>query len=407
MEYLRIIEQIIKRPLTVDEKKQALVKLTNNITPELIQSIAIKLTTDPDDVQRDYRMRILTDDGVEHKYKADDKIDNDVSVNTILSIKSIQELMTTAIKDSSHAALPYRIRSNHYYTYIMLDSDNCHAINDARDNFKWLIQENNTVIQPGIINVTNELRNVVAMRMSYISLNHMSKQLAQDYEYSHRFGIGFDEFVSQAFITPYGNKFQFISSIKYLDGAYGTNITLSTYDYNRGWFRFREPITKLDTLTMNIYNLNTDLKISFPDSYEVFDATKQSGVTIYPRPQYDYISYSPGSYSSILGSYDNTIRIDQGAWMPINYNYIYFIRNNIHSTSVGEPVLFSDLNTGDPALDALYNGQTKKLTYVTFDHFTVDGEVGSIFPSGYYDFKITLLYKPRFICALELVCENS
>lgn len=382
-----------------------MIKLTNDITPELIQSIALKLTTD--DIQRDYRMRILTDDDVGSKYKADDKIDNDVSVNTILSIKSIKNLMTTAIKDSSHASLPYRIRSNHYYTYIMLDSDNCHAINDARDNFKWLIQENNTVIQPGVINVTNELRNIVAMRMSYISLNHMSKQLAQDYEYSHRFGIGFDEFVSQAFITPYGNKFQFISSIKYLDGAYGTNITLSTYDYNRGWFRFREPITKLDTLTMNIYNLNTDLKISLPDSYEVFNATKQSGVRVYPRPQYDYISYSSGSYSSILGSYANTVKIDQGAWMPINYNYIYFIRNNIHSTSVGEPVLFSDLNTGNSALDALYNGQTKTLTYVTFDHFTVDGEVGNIFPNGYYDFKITLLYKPRFICVLELVCENS
>ncbi len=283
------------------------------------------------------------------------------------------------------------IKPKQYYNYITLDSDSCYFINETRDKFNWVINEEKIILKPGIINLHSSFRNIIAARIGRITLNHMTVAFATSMVNRNRVSLGFEEFASQALITPDNNRFQFLAYLRESDRNYGTNITLSPFDCNRGWFRFREPFTTLSSLTLNMYNMITGTKISLPDSYVSFSAVKHSGNVV------------PTDAGEI---YEHTITITNGSYLPINYFYGADGKIDFVSAAVvGEQVVFSDINTGDPLLDALYNGLTKTITYVEDNEFIVNGEVGQIFPPGDYPMTITLLYKPRLLCTLELVSE--
>ena len=378
MSYINKIQSLLKRNLTDYEKRYVETKVSQRGSGEnILQLIAWEI-----------------DDNVPHPNERTGDRNSGVAVASIMSIDSPSELTTTTTKDSSHSAqnaLIARIKPKQYYNYLMLDSDNCHLINESRDRFTWLIQEEKVILQRGLINVHSGFRNIVAARLGRFTMNHMNIAFTDDAVARNRYGIGFDEFASQALITPDGNKFQFMVCMLESDNAYGTNITLSPFNNNRGWFRFREPFTTLSSLTLNMYNLNTNTRVSLPDSYVSFGAIKHSGNV--------YIT----SESEI---YNNTITMDNGGYLPINYNYVGGYKNTVYDALLGEQVLFSGIDTGDPVLDALYNGQIKSIKYIDVDEFIVIGESGTpIFPVGDYSMTITLLYKPRFICALELISE--
>ena len=75
---------------------------------------------------------------------------------------------------------------------------------------------------------------------------------------------------------------------------------------------------------------------------------------------------------------------------------------------VGEPVIFNDMNSGNPVLDAAYNGQTKIIRISGVSN-VAQIVVGSNppFPIGIFPFTIRFIYKPRFTGVLELVSEDD
>ena len=368
---LNNISSIVGRNLTHEETlyaKQKIIKAHSPISPSLLQLIAWEIDSNvmhPADM-KEYQLKVLAES------TTDDKNENMI-VSSALSLSTVPS------------------GPKQYYSYINLDSDNCYTINETRDKFTWLLNEEKIMQKTGIINLHAGFRNVVAARMGRFTINHMPVAFATTMIDRNRVGLGFDEFASQALITPDHNKFQFMMFMRETDRNYGTNITLSPFSCNRGWFRFREPFTTLSSLTLNLYNLFLNTKISLPDSYVSFSAVKHSGNTV-PTPDAEV--------------YYHTITITNGSYLPINYYYNALGEiDTVTAAVVGEQVLFSGISTGDPLLDALYNGMTKTITYIASNEFVVSGEVGQIFPTGDYPMTITLLYKPRFLGVLELVSE--
>ena len=350
-----------------------------------------------------------------NKYLNDFTNENDTAINasvsSLLLAKSQSELALPITTLYTQPNVIYNMKSRYYYTYLTLDSSNC-EFNETRDKFRWLLHEENPIYKHGTIDTHAKFRNIIAARLGNIHTTHMPTGFATDAVAGARYGFGFEEFISQALISPNGNKYQFITSIRSNDSNYGTNITLSAFDHNRGWFRFREPYAMLNSLTLNIYNLVSDTKITLPDEYTSFSAVKHSGNT----------------YVRIITNYYNTFTISNGnIYLPYSLLTGNGATNYFSTSTVAELVRFSGFNTGDPVLDAMYNNQLMQLKWIyqteffiqseqtlifsgpppgwTGDYYFDAGAPAQPFPTGDYPLTITLIYKPKFIGVLELISE--
>lgn len=294
------------------------------------------------------------------------------------------------VYDLSKAVAP---KSKWKYNYIMFDSANCAEISDARNRFTWLIQEKTPVYRSGYINLPSIMRNIVAARMGRVTFAHQNSNFINRVRAKHRFGFGFEEFTSQAFITPYGNRFQFVAFLPDYDTTYGTTVTLSPFDANRGWFRFSERYKTLDKLTLSITDLNTSTRFVLP-----------AEATVIPAIQLRAIA------SSKAGVIESPIDIPNYL-LPVNPK---ILTNNTYPylTSVAEEYIFDGIDTGEPAIDNVYNGSTHSLVWVDDNYF--------LFADGYtvpfdlygitritFPITVTLRYAPRFTGVLELISEDD
>jgi hypothetical protein len=274
-----------------------------------------------------------------------------------------------------------------------LDSNNCREITENRTKFSWFIREEIQSPDAGIINVHSKIKNIVAARLASVSMTHQTTAFADQMFARNRLAFGFDELVSQAFISPQNFKFQFIESFPESDRNYGTNFNLSSFGFNRGWFRFREPIKFLERLSLAITNINTGVRYALPETVTQIPAVQQMG-TLLPA-------------SNVFPAAPNTILIDP-RYIPLNY---FFgpagFEFDLPALS-GEQVLVSGLNSGNPAVDAAYNGQLRTVQWTgTSNNFVYNGYVVPLFAAGSYNIVLSLIYNPRFMGVLELISEGE
>jgi hypothetical protein len=294
------------------------------------------------------------------------------------------------VYDLAKAVAP---RSKLKYNYIMLDSNNCFEIPDSRDKFTWLLQEEHYKLQTGYINLHSKMRNIVMARLGRMTMAHMHGDFAIDALARHRYAFGFEEFTSQALITPEGTKFQFIAFLPEYDTNYGTTIVLSPFNANRGWFRFRERFKMLDRLTLTITNLNTSTKVQVPDTPFSFPATQISGLSV-----------TIGSRTAV-----NPVSIPNSRiYLPINYYYGQAGYEYDVYAMVEHEYVFSGFSYGFPPIDNAWNSGTHQLQWRTIADYYYEiptlakPPVGNTTP-----FTITLTKLPRFTGVLELISEDD
>jgi hypothetical protein len=276
------------------------------------------------------------------------------------------------VYDLSKAIAP---KSKLKYNYLLLDSNNCSEISNDRDKFTWLIQEDYPVLEQGYINLHSKMRNIVMARLGRMTFANMHTDFTDDAIARNRFAFGFEEFTSQALINPEGTRFQFIEFLPEYDTNRGTTIVLSPFNMNRGWFRFRERFKMLDKLTMHITNLNTSIRVVVPAEPLSLAARHISGfITV------------------ITDEYDNPVIIVNG--------------NRYLLTDGPWQYLISDYNSGQPLVDAEWNGIHNLLFTGEPDYFVAISPVSPIAPFD-VPFTVTLMYPPRFTGVLELISEDD
>ena len=270
---------------------------------------------------------------------------------------------------------------------------------------QWLINDGDPIARPNYINLTRQLRNIVMMRLGRASWSSMDQPNTSILTNNH-IGFGFNEFASQSLIMPSGPRLHFIQYDYDLINT-GNTITTSSFFENRGWFRFRKPFTKLDTLTLSLWNLLNVTNIIIPDIYVSISAIQYFRLT----------TLGVGIYSLI----DTT----QFYTLPI----IYGISNGTPQykfpvSVLGEQFAFSGFTTNDPIADAAliasYNSihdisgffptfgviVTFPLTGNPMIYPPIDINSASLNANQGVPITITFLYKPRMVAALELITED-
>ncbi len=320
----------------------------------------------------------------------------------VATIEALFLLEAGSVYDLSKAVVP---QSKLKYSYLLLDSDNCFDITTSRDKFTWLLQEEHVKLQTGNINLHAKMRNIVMARLGRVSCTHMHGDFVTTVLNRNRFAIGFEEFASQALITPYNTKFQFITFLSEADRNYGTNVVLSPFNANRGWFRFREPFKMLDKLTMSITNLNTAAKVILPDtpfSFPGIHIANQRFAT---------------DFDVINGPlFVNNSHIN----IPFDYYFGLLGYEFDAPANTEEQFIISNYSSGDPAIDVTWNGTRHirnsggSMVFGITTNSNYNYNIGSSIPPylsvpPYIEIPltITLTYNPRFMAVLELVSEED
>lgn len=126
------------------------------------------------------------------------------------------------------------------HSYIMLDTRYRSLDNDGTEYFKWNFI-NNEIISQGTVNALGNIGDIISMRIFPIRIPYASQA---DNNYS-RVSLYIQEFSSQSFIAQENKRFHWLFK-PVVNGRY---IELKTDTFNDGIYRFRQPITRLDTLT--------------------------------------------------------------------------------------------------------------------------------------------------------------
>lgn len=305
---------------------------------------------------------------------SDDKEKSEVSLE-------VEALLGFLNKDPYQLSKELAPHAHTRYNYLLLDTDNCYSVSDTRDKFMWLINDKIPVYQKGYINLHAPLKNIKMARLGRVSFTHMFIDDTISVTSGRRISFGFDEFTSQALIAPDGTRFQFLANLRPSDVPLGSNSVLSCFDQNRGWFRFRERFRILDKLSLGIRDLFASIprNILIPDTYATFTGVQQYGIV----------------------TTVNEVDITNPLVVP---SADYFLSN-----LVPEQVVLSGYTTLDPvgeaALIAAYNS-VHTLTYVGLGYFQPPSPLGTM-DFDWPTITITLVYKPRMLCVLELISEDE
>jgi len=159
---------------------------------------------------------------------------NKVEVTSLLGNRTLTDIQRLVNPDL--------VRS---YKYIILDTRYRQLDNDGTTFFKWTITNAETLSQ-GSVNLTGNIRDITALRFFPIKLPY--NQYADTFY--DRITLSIDELSAQSFIAQENRRFQAIFD-KSVDGKW---IDLRPADYNDGYFRFDNPITTLQSLTVSFGN---------------------------------------------------------------------------------------------------------------------------------------------------------
>lgn len=332
----------------------------------------------------------------------------EVEVNSLLLMESLSKICKY-------------IKPKQSYHYIYLDSNNA-IFSPDRSTMQWLINDGDPVYRPHYCNLTRQLRNIVAMRLGRITWTNMNIEnsmilngdpnpgqfIANVYQLQHHIGIGFREFVSQSIICPSGPRIHFVQ-YNYNESRSGSYITTSGFFENRGWFRFRKPFTKLDTLTMSVYDLSTCNLMILPDTYVTINTI-----------QYFQVPDIKGIYYNIIKDPPSLLRTIGLMQIPFVYAYTFGSPNYTAPLySFNAEYKYDNFTTNNPVADAAliarYNSIHKAIPGpITVPYITnpptllspIDISSASLNIGQGVPITITFLFKPNMVAALELITED-
>ncbi len=156
---------------------------------------------------------------------------NQIEVTSLLGSKSIADLQ--------RVINPSLVKTT---VSIMLDTRYRILDNDGTTYFKWVFN-NNEITSQGTVNAIGNIRDITAIRIFPIKMPYNSNA---DNDYS-RVTILIQEISAQSFISHENRRFHFIFGTS-VDDRW---INLEPESFNDGYFRFRTPITRLDTVTLS------------------------------------------------------------------------------------------------------------------------------------------------------------
>lgn len=281
------------------------------------------------------------------------------------------------------------------YNYLFLDSANCYEIPSDRDSFTWLINDKIPIYQKGYINLSSIMRNIKMLRIGRLTVAHVLLSQYSTFN-TARIGIGFKEFESQAIVLPNAVRVHHIVNKLSDDLNIGNTIVLSAFNGNRGWFRFQKKFLTLDHLTLNMWDLQTSLKLTIPDTYATVSALQYKG------------NITPIGGVTIV----NPIIIADHYMIPVQDLSSSFTGISTFDGFTVEILNFSGFTTDDPIADAAliasYNSDhTLTRQWAPYFYPPVDISSANLVNGSTTPVTITFIYKPRFTGTLEIVSEDN
>lgn len=127
------------------------------------------------------------------------------------------------------------------YAYIVLDTRYRILDNDGQTSVSWNFVNNATTGQ-GTVNAVGDIQNITAIKVFPIKMPY---SINTDNDYS-RVTLYIQEFSAQSFIAQENTRFHFI----FESSIHDKYINLTARNNNNGVYNFRNPITRLDTITL-------------------------------------------------------------------------------------------------------------------------------------------------------------
>ncbi len=228
-------------PLIFKNRKYA--DILNILCKQIVEHI-VKLDCQNTE-QIDIHEVLKTSIGVstEEQSGAIDSQTNDFATNIVNTFASQVDVTTflgnTTIEALQKVINPELVKT---YAYIMLDSRYRLLENDGTTEFKWNFINNESIAQ-GSVNAIGDIQNITAMRIYPVRIPYNA---AADNEYN-RVSLFIQEFSAQSFLAQENRRFHFMFNISVSDRW----IELNPQNFNDGFFRFRNPIARLETLTIS------------------------------------------------------------------------------------------------------------------------------------------------------------
>jgi hypothetical protein len=156
---------------------------------------------------------------------------NQVDVMSVFGLNSFEKFLK--------AVNPELIKKKCYFT---LDSRYRLQTTDGNTTFSWNFINNETVVD-GSVNAIGEIRDIVAVRVYPVRIPYTE---SADNKYK-RITMFINEFSAQSFLNHEGNRNQFWFDSN-VDDRW---IELDPFRFNDGYFYFRTPITRIETMTIS------------------------------------------------------------------------------------------------------------------------------------------------------------
>lgn len=156
---------------------------------------------------------------------------NQTEISSFLGAKNVMDLLRvvnpTQVSRTASILLDTRYR--------ILDDE-------GTTSFKWNFVNNNNTLQ-GTVNAIGDIRDITAIKVFPFKMPY-SAQADNNYD---KITMYIEEFSAQSFIGHEDRKFHFMFDTKVTDRW----IKLNAKDNNGGIFKFKNPITRIETITIN------------------------------------------------------------------------------------------------------------------------------------------------------------
>jgi hypothetical protein len=221
--------------------------------------------------------------------------------------------------------------------YLMLDSKYASYIDPLSGKITWNFLENKNT-QFGSTNTNGKIRDIISMKIMQCSIPLFEPSVPYK-----SITVLIEELSSQAFIGPTGKKFHFWGKNITASGTTAGYTLIDFYeDCNEGVYKFRQPITKLDKITL-----------SFGSPYETIPIPVINEAKVYSPAVIDDIYISPvyGMIIEMLTFPDHRLSVNYYnnvllAPVTINPNLAYpwtpfVFPGNVHPIIGGVPSPFN------------------------------------------------------------------
>lgn len=223
-------------------------KNTQSILNVLSGKIAEDITKNPcgneDDINIHEMLKsqigVSTEDDTSQIVKSDKDFTDQITTSFANQVEVTSLLGNKTITDLQRIINPSLVKKT---VYVIMDTRYRTLDNDGTTYFQWIFN-NNEITSQGTVNAIGNIRDITALRIFPIKLPYNS-YIDNDYT---RATIFIQEISAQSFIGQENRRFHFMFSTT-VDDRW---VNLEPESFNDGYFRFRTPVTRLDTITLTL-----------------------------------------------------------------------------------------------------------------------------------------------------------